>query len=352
MRAPFLVLALPRSRTAWLSKFLTYRDWACGHDELKHVRQLEDVKSWLAQENTGTVETIGAPWWRLALKYRPDLRVAVVRRDPEAVTESLVRCGLVQNPDLILPVMKRLDRKLGQIAKRVPGALQVQYEDLASEDGCARLFEHCLPYAHDSRWWAERAAENVQINAPALLRYCAAYQPQLDRVRAIARQVSLSQLSAGRKHASGGLTIQEDDFDTFYRDGAHLFRDHLTDVEEHPEAFADKNTPLMRDLYASGRLQVVTARCNGKIFGYLMTVVARSLESHTDLTAQHTTFYASPDCPGLGLKLQRASADFLRAKGVRDVIMRAGPRGSGPRMSALYRRQGAGEFGQLFRLEL
>ncbi len=28
---PFVVFGLPRSRTAWLSRFLTYGDWVCGH---------------------------------------------------------------------------------------------------------------------------------------------------------------------------------------------------------------------------------------------------------------------------------------------------------------------------------
>jgi hypothetical protein len=52
------------------------------------------------------------------------------------------------------------------------------------------------------------------------------------------------------------------------------------------------------------------------------------------------------------MKLQRASLAALRERGVDEVVMRAGHRGSGPRLGTIYRRLGAEEFGNLYRLEL
>jgi hypothetical protein len=40
MMAPYLIFALPRSRTAWLAHFLTYRDWTCLHE---HAIQVEII---------------------------------------------------------------------------------------------------------------------------------------------------------------------------------------------------------------------------------------------------------------------------------------------------------------------
>lgn len=88
------------------------------------------------------------------------------------------------------------------------------------------------------------------------------------------------------------------------------------------------------------------------MFGYLMSVVAPSLDSPDVMLAEHTIFYASPQISGLGMKLQRAALDALRARGVNEVFMRAGQRGSGPRLGTFYRRIGAEEFGQMYRLDL
>ena len=77
---PFVVFGLPRSRTTWLSRFLTYADWVCGHDELRHMRSMDDISAWFSQPCTGTVETSGAASWRLLDTTAPGARVAIVRR--------------------------------------------------------------------------------------------------------------------------------------------------------------------------------------------------------------------------------------------------------------------------------
>ena len=149
-----------------------------------------------------------------------------------------------------------------------------------------------------------------------------------------------------------GFTFQQEPFDVWLRDGEALFDEHLVDVGEAPGEWAGKNLPLMRKLSASGVLHVTTARCNGKMFGYLMSIFSPTLYDSGRTEALHTTFYCSPSAPGLGLKLQRASIEFLRGIGVAEVIFRAGTRGAGPKLGALYRRLGAEECGQLFILKL
>jgi hypothetical protein len=88
------------------------------------------------------------------------------------------------------------------------------------------------------------------------------------------------------------------------------------------------------------------------MFGYLMTAIGPTLDAPDVMQGWHTIFFASSDMPGLGMKLQRAALDGLRARGVGEVIMRAGHRGSGPRLGTFYRRLGAERYGELYRLEL
>ena len=88
------------------------------------------------------------------------------------------------------------------------------------------------------------------------------------------------------------------------------------------------------------------------MFGYLMTLITPSLTSESVTAAVNTTFYASPDAPGLGLKLQRETMRTLKARGVDHVFMQAGTRGSGPRIASMFKRRGAVDDGQMFRLQL
>ena len=96
----------------------------------------------------------------------------------------------------------------------------------------------------------------------------------------------------------------------------------------------------------------ITARANGRMFGYLVSVVQPTLEKPDLIEGWHSIYFASPDMPGIGMRLQRAALDGLRERGAKQVIMRAGHRASGPRLGTFYKRLGAEAIGQMYQLEL
>lgn len=346
----FLIVALPRSRTAWLSRFLTYGEHICGHEELRHMRSLDDVSAWLSMPDTGSAETTAAPFWRLLMRLAPDTRVVVVRRPVAEVVESLAAFGF--DRAVMEPLMRRLDRKLAQIAKRVPNALEVTFDALNDEATCQAVFEHCLPYKFDRAHWQRLANENVQCDMRALVRYAAAFRPQLNKLAAIARHAELTEMATRNPVEPGGVTFQTETVDTWMQDGRGLFAEHCAQVGEDPGEWEHKNWSLFRAIEAMGGMQIMTARCNGRMFGYLMTLIAPSLTSEKVVSATNTTFFADKSFPGLGLKLQRASLAELRKRGVNEVVWEAGKRGDGPRLGTMYRRLGAQEHGQAYRLQL
>lgn len=344
MTPPFIVYALPRSRTFWLSKFLSHGGWHVAHDEICRLRSLDDARAWFSQPLTGTVETAAAPWWRLVPS---DVRTVIVRRPVADVVASLLRLGF---DPAVEPLMRRLDAKLRQIETRVP-CLSVKFDELATEDGCRRVWEYCLSHAFDREWWQRVSALNLQADVAAQVRYYQAYQKPLEK---LAKQAKFRTI-ANMQPAPGeieGLTIQQEPAEDFYRDGPELFGEHLVQVGEAPDAFTEKNVPLHRVLAELGCIQVTTARSNGRMFGYLMAVISPSLEAENRPIAIHTTFFASPSVRGLGMKLQRASVQALRDRGVQEIYWRAGVRGDGPRTSAICRRLGAVADGELFKLDL
>lgn len=353
MSPPFVIFALPRSRTAWLSKFLSHGGWHCGHDELRHMRSLDDVKAWFSQPLTGTVETAGAPWWRLLSRYAPAAKIAVIRRPVGEVVESLMRIDrLAFDRDLLTKNMWRMDRKLDQLAARVPNMMSIDYADLDSESTCARLFEHCTGAALAHDHWSRMARANIQVDMRALMRYAEAYKSPLGRLGDAAKRRMLADLATRKPTSYAGVTFQTESIHEWVRGARDLFTNHCVTVGEEPEQWRTKNWPAMCDLYERGAMQIMTARCNGRMFGYLMTVLSPSLVSGGMLSGLNATFFASPEFPGLGMKLQLASIQALKERGVDEIFFEAGKRGDGPRLGSMYRRLGAADHGQTFRLQL
>lgn len=350
---PFVIFSLPRSRSAWLSRFLTYGDWICGHEELRHMRSLEDVEVWFEQPCIGTAETAAAPWWRLLDRFAAGAKVLVVRRPVDQVVDSLMRLpGVTFDRTQLHAVISQHDRKLNQIEARVPNVLSVDFDDLVDEQTCAAVFEHCLPYKHDPAHWARLAPINIQINMPALMRYAQAYRPAMLKLAAVAKHQTLAAMAVHRPIESDAITFETVDFNTWQREGERLFRDHCVVVGESPDNWQNKNIPLMKCLDDVGALQIMTAWSNGRMLGYLMTIMAPSLTSENLQSATNTTFYVSPDAPNLGMKLQRAALQALKKKGIGEVFFEAGSRGSGPRLPVLYKRLGAQDHGHVYRMEL
>ncbi len=341
------MLSLPRSRSAWLSRFLTYGDHICGHDELRHMRSLDDVQAWLTMPRMGSAETAAAPWWRLLPQ---GLRIVVVRRPVADVVESLAAFGF--DRPVMEPLMRRLDAKLDQIVKRVPDVLEVTFDGLNDEETCKAVFEHCLPYQFDHAHWQRLAQENVQCDMRLLVRHAAAFRPQLDKLASLAKQRILTGMAVRTPVEPDGITFQTEDCDTWEAGAKALFREHCAVVGEDPNDWEKKNWPLFRALEQVGGLQIMTARSNGRMFGYLMTLIGPSLTDANVTSAYNTTFFASDEFPGLGAKIQRAAIKALQERGVDEVMFEAGKRGDGPRLGTLYRRLGAQDHGQVYRLQL
>ena len=211
---PAIIFSSPRSQSYWLSRYLSYGGWSFDHEYALQVRSLADVRSWLSQPYVGTVETSGAAFWRLVMMLRPDAKVVVVRRQVDEVIDSLYRIGLPLDREKITRTMIRHDLKLAQIAKRVPGALSIRYADLANEDTCAAIFEHCLPFKHDHEWWQRISAVNLQINLPAMLRREAAFAPQLRSAEAVCKRKVIVHLRRNHSPASDdGVLIREETYE-------------------------------------------------------------------------------------------------------------------------------------------
>lgn len=162
---PFIIYALPRSRTAWLSCFLSYGPWRVAHELPTIAETISGVTRYFGQKYVGAVDTgaiVGADSIR---KLVPDIREAVVFRDYQDSAASLRRMGFSGDIEQSLSAQ---ELKLLDLACRAD-VLAIKFGDLDNEATCKGLFEYCLQMPFDREWWLRWRALNIQIDAKKLI---------------------------------------------------------------------------------------------------------------------------------------------------------------------------------------
>jgi hypothetical protein len=205
--APFIVYTAGRSRTAWLSEFLTYGRCHCHNEIAVRLRSMEDVRALYDIPGTGSAETGAAPAWQLIQHYVPGIRSVVVRRPLEDIIASFARSEVAHIATIDEPRLRRIiayeNRCLDKISAQ-PGVLTVDFADLHKRDVCAAIFEHCLPYRFDEGWWLSMKDRNIQSNVTDIFGY---YRDNRDGVegfkRAAKRQLTV--LARAGTLRAGGL---------------------------------------------------------------------------------------------------------------------------------------------------
>lgn len=168
----FIIYTLGRSRSAWLSRFLTHGAWHCFHEIGIKMRSLDDVREFFSWPYVGTIESGAAHGSHLLQHMVPDLKQVVIRRPVEDVVASYLALDLkglfVYDEPALWKAMHRAARELDRISDQ-PGVLTVDYADLDTFEGCARVFEFCFGYQPLMFHWLEWAFRNVQMDVPAHL---------------------------------------------------------------------------------------------------------------------------------------------------------------------------------------
>ena len=249
-------------------------------------------------------------------------------------------------------VLDRTEAKLVQIQARVPGVLVIDYPELDTEDGCRRIFEHCLQMPFEPHWWRMMAPIHLTINFPAQVRYCQANRPQIDRLIAQATQRIRTDMTLSHRARPDDITYSEEPLSVVLKDARGLIREHHITIGSPGDELDRMNVPLWHALENAGAFHVMTARSNGRVFGYLMTIIAPCMEASNKTETHTAAFYADPAAPGVGAGLQRAVIAAARERGASVVYSRAGVVGSGSRLGALYKRLGAKHMGNLYALDL
>lgn len=165
----FLILSLPRSRSAWLAHYLAYPLarplQPVGHELLTDCSNVQMFLDGYANGMWGTVETGAAMLWPIVRNELPECRIVLIRRPLIDCYRSMAAAGVT--PDL--SALASLDQHL-DAASADPSIVSVPY-DLLSDPGMGQwLFEYCLELEWDPEWWERIVQLNIQVDMPAWLK--------------------------------------------------------------------------------------------------------------------------------------------------------------------------------------
>jgi hypothetical protein len=178
--APFIVLSLPRSRSAWIAHWLSYPGKLVGHDIAIKSRSVSEFLTHFTFAD-GTVETSAMLGWRLLKHEIPNLKTLVVIRDPKEVIESLERKGLA-SPELANEVLSRWH--MLQAIGNGKDAKAVRFGELDSKEIRGMIFEWLLELGFDEDWDARFAFTNIQVDFAARCEQLVRNREQISAFRA------------------------------------------------------------------------------------------------------------------------------------------------------------------------
>jgi len=176
MTSPFIVFALPRSRTFWMSHFLNYGIWKCHHDICVDLHSIKELQDFFSNPNVGTVETGMVVGWEIAEALFPEARRVVIKRPVCEVSQSLAKHNIFIDDQL-------LDRreKLDQLSLQ-SDVLNVTFDELNEEETCRKIFEFCLQQPFDRDWWLSLKDQNIQIDMQEHLEKLNRHMPGIQRL--------------------------------------------------------------------------------------------------------------------------------------------------------------------------
>lgn|SRR5574337_636073 len=158
----YLILALPRSRTAWLANFLTHGKSFCYHDPSATFGGAEGLARVLNEEVE--YDAVGATDTGAILKIDEivdqvdDLRLVYVVRDINECFESLKQMGLESMKSALYLANDHLERAIG----KHPGMI-VEFNRLNDLDTGCSIWNYCVGDGFDFRRYEQLIKMRIEV---------------------------------------------------------------------------------------------------------------------------------------------------------------------------------------------
>lgn len=335
MQPPFVVFGLPRSRTAWLTQWLSRAAGApVGHDMAIEADSIDQWLENIFRRLRGTCETGAVEAWPILRRAIPECRIVTVQRDLEDVAASLEAAGAPTPWD----DLRRRARVLGELSEQ-PAVLSVRFSHLANPRACAMVQEHCLGTPFNWPLWCEMDRLNVQVAMAPRLARLAERHHRILRIRA--------ELIERLAHPAPFVTVGEERWADVADAIDAMGAGHHAEISAGSEGAFGLNRAGMQQLADAGVLRVFVARIDSTLAGYCMWTHEVNLEAAAPPpTVVHGPFYVAPEHTRhhLGRRLLEVSREAFAQAGYRRLRLHHTMHGRGARAGKLYQSLGAVEY--------
>ena len=107
----FFVIGLPRSRTAWLANFLTYRNRFCYHEAMNGCRSMDEYKTKLGSDKGDS--STGLMLIDDFQSNFPDAKTIIIESEPQKSIKYAYKTYGVFDPALIYNMKSKMDLMKG-----------------------------------------------------------------------------------------------------------------------------------------------------------------------------------------------------------------------------------------------
>lgn len=187
---PFVVYAMPRSSSYWLSRFLAHNGRRrVEHEVAMTIRTpIADINWRVLSGLDGAVETAADQYWRLVRQLMPNARVVVLTRPIPEIVASIAGLGISLDAFDWGKILRAQEARLQRIHHRVPNVLAVTYADLRTEDGTRAVWDHCGNAQWDADWWAKMAEQRLERSYSQVHAYTALHWREMQHADDLAQR--------------------------------------------------------------------------------------------------------------------------------------------------------------------
>ncbi len=349
MPRPFVIFGLPRSRTTWLSHFLSYGEARVGHDIAVHCRRAQDFLDCYSRGMTGTCETGAVIGWPWLVQQMPDVRIVLVRRPLPEVVAELASFGMIAPPGELEEREAELDR-----LAQMPGVESIGFAELRDPHVCQWLFELLLDRPIDWVWWKaldrtviqpdmQQAADHLFANYEALQLLELEIRELVSKAEPVFGSVTAPSVTYAWEHWDEFWPWAEPLLAAEHAEYLRVFQ--LNPLEPDSDAFSAA--------CSAGVLRIAVARLRGKAIGYFFLSLGLDSESLHVIQATQGPWYVLPDVgPRVGLKLWNMARDEAARLGAHEMNLHSPVHGRGARLAQFFIAKGATPVNNTFKLGL
>ena len=169
MKPTFLIFGRPRSRTAWLANFLTYRNSICLHEGLADSLGNWDVLASRLEaqdaEVVGNADTGMIHWVDEALERYPDAPMVLLESNGKRWRQYVTEQGW---PEFLITDVNSNYRRARRMLEGRENVLCVDVEKIPGNEAVVNVITaHCGVRFSYNRWRFLKDL-NVQVSLPAL----------------------------------------------------------------------------------------------------------------------------------------------------------------------------------------